>query len=316
MRRASIIVALGVGATVILLASLSLGIVPASAYTMAPLSAKSSLASGTDIVTFPDPNLESVIRNALGKPQGDITTADLARIIKLDGFSKGITDLTNIQYCVNLTELDLRHNRIADISPLSKLTKLTTLYLRDNRISDITPLSNLTGLVDLTLRNNQISDISPLAGLTRLKYLYLHENRIADIWALSKLTGLTILDLSNNLITDVSPLRALVNLKERRLDSNPIRTGLDTLPPSPPKDPPWIMIWNVIKIWFWRIVWSIVAIVFTLVLAVRVVGGGRSGSEIVVCANGHRVSKKKFDELGECPTCGTDLYHRTDRHAE
>jgi len=37
-----------------------------------------SVANADEIVTFPDPNLEAAIREAIGKPTGDIFQSDLA----------------------------------------------------------------------------------------------------------------------------------------------------------------------------------------------------------------------------------------------
>ncbi len=53
-------------------------------------------------VTFPDANLEAAIREAIDKPEGLIFTSDLDELTSLK--TKGITDLTGLEYCSNLTE--------------------------------------------------------------------------------------------------------------------------------------------------------------------------------------------------------------------
>jgi internalin A len=121
-----------------------------------------SFASSFTTVIFPDANLEAVIREAIGKPTGSIYASDLAGLTNLDAYSRGIADLTGMEYCTSLTYLDLWGNQISDISPLSSLTSLTALGLYENQISDISPLSSLTSLTWLFLWGNQISDISPL----------------------------------------------------------------------------------------------------------------------------------------------------------
>ncbi len=85
----------------------------------------------SETVAFPDEKLGATIRDALGKPPGeDITAAELAELISLDASDMGIADLSGIEYCVNLAELDLQENYlIADISPLASLTSLTKLKL-------------------------------------------------------------------------------------------------------------------------------------------------------------------------------------------
>lgn len=96
---------------------------------------------------IPDPGLEKAIRKKLNKLTGDITIADLQGITgKLDANYRSIINLTGMEYCTNLTELDLHNNQIKDITPLAEFSNLETLYLEYNHISDITPLINNTGL--------------------------------------------------------------------------------------------------------------------------------------------------------------------------
>jgi titin len=195
-------------------------------------------------VTFPDPNLEAAIREAIGKPTGDIYRSDLLGLTLLNASSRGITDLTGLEYCTSLTHLNLFNNQISDLSPLSGLTSLRIVYLGYNQISDISPVSGLTSLTNLDLYNNQINDItplsaftsltslhiesnqiddiSPLSGLTSLNHLWLQENQISSISALAGLTSLRYLHLYTNQISDVSPLASLTSLTELRLQGNQI----------------------------------------------------------------------------------------------
>ena len=164
---------------------------------------------GNDTVTFPDENLEAVIRDALDKPPGEkITAGELAEITYLDShvIEGGIADLTGIELLYNLTELQFVETQISDISPLASLTSLTKLSLDRNRISDITPLASLTNLTKLFLYRNRISDITPLASLTNLTMLFLDHNQISDITPLASLTNLEALRLEFNQISDISPL--------------------------------------------------------------------------------------------------------------
>ncbi|MDY6912801.1 MAG: hypothetical protein SVM79_10645, partial [Chloroflexota bacterium] len=139
-------------------------------------------------VTFPDPNLEDLIREAFDRPSGDIYESDLKLLQELRANEKGITDLTGLKHCANLKILDLAGNDVEDLTPISNLTSLTDLGLYQNEISDITPLANLTGLNLIVLGENQVSDITPLANLTSLIYLYLADNQISDASPVSNLT--------------------------------------------------------------------------------------------------------------------------------
>ncbi|MCL0107947.1 leucine-rich repeat domain-containing protein [Peptococcaceae bacterium] len=135
-----------------------------------------------------DTNLEAAIRDALGKPTGNITKEDMAKLTNLEANRRRIIDLSGLEYAVNLTSLNLHGNQITDITPLAGLTNLTRLYLGGNQITDITPLAELTNLTRLNLSYNQITDITPLAGLTNLTNLNL------------------LLNLGDNQITDITPL--------------------------------------------------------------------------------------------------------------
>ena len=179
--------------------------------------------TGDLVVTFPDPNLEAAIRETLNKPSGPIYASELAGLGSLSAVDRGIENLSGLQYCTNLTWLDLGFNQIGDVSPLANLTNPTHLVLEFNqKIGNISPLANLTSLEALDLDSNQISDISSLANLTRLTRLFMYSNQISDISPLAGLTNLTWLYLHTNQIGDISSLANLTNLTELYLDANQV----------------------------------------------------------------------------------------------
>ncbi len=197
-----------------------------------------------NVVVFPDPVLEAAVRDAIGKPTGDILQSDLVGtgFTVLDaggtlGGSAKISDLTGLEFASDLTNLVLSNNSISDLTPLSGLINLTTLELYRNNINDLSPLSGLSGLTHLQLNLNNISDLSPLSGLIGLTDLELNSNNISDVGPLSGLTGLTVLRLSWNNINDLSPLSGLTGLTVLTLiqnfisDASPLSglTGLATL---------------------------------------------------------------------------------------
>ena len=211
--------------------------------------------SDEDIVAFTDDVLEAKLREAIGKPEGDITYADVKTVKVLaigrqDGEAGDmIADIGALKYFTNLTELNLdnllynsggpvdigalsnlvglkklslKNCNIVDIGPIGNLTALEYLEVQLNGISDISPLAGLVNLVTLSLPNNPFSDVGPLGGLTSLTTVYFYNNPISDISALSGLTGLETLGLQHLQITDVSPLAGLSNLKGLFLEGNPI----------------------------------------------------------------------------------------------
>ena len=202
------------------------------------------VVGGAEVVAFPDPNLEAVIREAIGKPCGDIQDSDLAALTRLEAVHRGIADLKGLEHCVNLQQLRIAGNELADISPLAGLTQLTELQLEHNPIieidalselqrvryidlsgtliTDFSPLASLSQLTALSASFSQLTDVSSLSGLTRLSHLDLCVGKIRDISALAHLTGLTFLDLSDNDIVDISTLAGLTQLTELRLPRNRI----------------------------------------------------------------------------------------------
>ena len=84
---------------------------------------------------IPDANLRVKLEQALGKNADDpITDLELAGLSALYAAGAGISDLTGLEYCINLTGLILGGNQISDISPLANLTSLTQLWLKGKSI--------------------------------------------------------------------------------------------------------------------------------------------------------------------------------------
>ena len=72
-------------------------------------------------VTFPDANLEAAIRQAINKSEGPIYTTDLEGLLRLFATGRDITDLTGLEYCINLKQLHLQISPICDLSLLASL---------------------------------------------------------------------------------------------------------------------------------------------------------------------------------------------------
>lgn len=175
--------------------------------------------------TFPDERLERVVREALGKPEATLTDADLASLEVLDALDGGVRDLTGIEKCVNLRDLDLHQNLVSDLSPLSSLRKLEDLHLGDNRFTDLQPLAGLVELASLSIHMNRLSDLTALSDLRKLHSLDLAVNNVRDTAPLAGLAGLERLDLRLNQLTDIAPLAGLTNLHYLDVGENAL-TGL------------------------------------------------------------------------------------------
>ena len=175
------------------------------------------------VVEVPDAELRSVIREKIDKPEGALTSEDLASLTELSyqgdiEYGPTIENLEGLQYAVNLERLRLNEIAPGDYSPIANLTKLETLDLEDSSRGDLSFLTNLTNLVELNLGSylfgNRIEDITPLQNLKKLEKLNLAgfyeialpSGDIEDISPLEGLTNLTELDLGGQPVTDLSPL--------------------------------------------------------------------------------------------------------------
>ena len=197
-------------------------------------------------IEWADPQLEHVVREALGKPEGDIMASEMDIITRIHiGFDDSrlhfvdaqggtlftypgeVSDLTAIpadfRHFRKLKQLMIAFSKIKDISALSALTDLEYINLSNNSISDISPLRNLINLKELHLANNKIKDISPLRRLKTLQHLMLAGNSISDISPLGGLIYMWELSLDCNAIRDVSPLANMEHLHDLYLSENDIR---------------------------------------------------------------------------------------------
>jgi len=156
-------------------------------------------------VTIPDSGLYDALFDELGEAPTEENMATLYSLYA-DSGSYTISDLTGLEYAVNLEELDLYGQTISDYSPISSLTFLQYLYLGDNfGLNDLSFLSGLD-LFDLDISYCNVSDLSPLAGMYNLYYLDASGNNISDISALDGLISLEDVSLYDNNISDFSPL--------------------------------------------------------------------------------------------------------------
>ncbi len=199
----------------------------------------------TDPVNIPDDTLRQSIRDALNKPEGDITCADMASLTELVSRIENEVDLEQIgnlegiQFAKNLETLDFFVSCCEVVpdffEPLSGLANLTTLKIFNIRDFqeldfddlDFSPLGSLSNLTVLSLPETQVSNIDFLSGLTNLSTLDLSDNVIDDYSPLSNLTALKKLDLSSDRlyleffgVEDIGFLSGLTALTDLDLSSN------------------------------------------------------------------------------------------------
>ena len=89
------------------------------------------------MVEIYDDNLKLRLESVLRKDSSEkVTNLDLSQLVgKLDASNSNIRDLKGIEYCINLTELDLSGNSINDINLLLALNKLNLLRIDGNPLT-------------------------------------------------------------------------------------------------------------------------------------------------------------------------------------
>ena len=85
---------------------------------------------------LPDKNLEAVVRAVIFEKKdnnNEITDDDLKKVFILEGKGKGIKDLTGLEKCTNLLQLNLAKNEISDVSALKEIKNLQSLDLNNTK---------------------------------------------------------------------------------------------------------------------------------------------------------------------------------------
>jgi internalin A len=174
--------------------------------------------------------IEAAIRQEIKKPTGELTKADLTKLVSLKVHRSTITNLDALEGLVNIKVLDLFGNSdLRDITALRGLKNLERLtlyypYPGSKALKDITAIQGLTKLKSLNLqRCTNVSDVSALKGLTNLKSLNLSHTNISDVSALKDLKNIEVLDIGYTKVNDVSALKDLKNLKRLTMWSTKVK---------------------------------------------------------------------------------------------
>ncbi len=134
------------------------------------------------------------------------------------------SELRNMQFKENVTELQLELYCSPTVGILDDFINLEKLDLSDNEIKEILELKldKLVNLRELYLDSNKINYVGKFDRLDNLQILYLSNNKLKYIDGLNKFVNLKILHLSDNKIRHIEELDDLVNLQKLNLNNNNI----------------------------------------------------------------------------------------------
>lgn len=143
-----------------------------------------------------------------------------------------ITDLSPLQFFLDLESLRLPLNKVKDISILKYLTKLKDLDLSDNPVSDLSPLKGLKHLKALNLYSTQVTDLSAINNiktLQRLSYGYMKNIDTIDISQIKDLINLEYLSLGDLKVKNFNMINNFINLTSFRPPRTTILEDISSL---------------------------------------------------------------------------------------
>ncbi len=164
------------------------------------------------IITIPDTNFKNKLLQASASnniaggnvidtnANGQIEVSEAQLITYLNVIISNISDLTGIEYFINLQQLLIQYNSISTIN-ISTLTNLVGLRCDYNNLTSI-DLNGLTSLQGLICNNNQISNLS-FNSLNSLNNVVCNNNQISTL-DFSQNPLLKKLICSNNNLTSIN----------------------------------------------------------------------------------------------------------------
>ena len=211
------------------------------------LQARNSLSemdfSEEDVVTFQDPEFERMVRDAMGKADGEaVYKPELDTITRLNmrfgiaDFTEDVLppvmgyrqekplDLSDLTLFPNLSYVSITDMDCTGFEALHGLPKLRKLTLIDAGVNDCCVLENLS-LESLSLARNSIDDFSALATMMGLKSLNLYMTGLDSLELLSNLKNLELLVVGDNPISDLEPVKGMTNLRYLSIQN----TGVQSL---------------------------------------------------------------------------------------
>lgn len=156
------------------------------------------------VAAFQNPLLERAAREYAGKPEGELTVADLKGLTALLADGNAVTDLTGLGRCLNVRTLHLNGANVSDLSELRALTKLQDITLSHcTRRELLIPLhkSSLTRvtLVDCDLRGDFFHSFDRERAITSLTLIRCELDSTSGLEDFTGLTELTLRDVSGAL---------------------------------------------------------------------------------------------------------------------
>lgn len=168
---------------------------------------------------FREPLIEQAVREALRKPEGELSKEDLSQVTSLHIYGKQIYQYEgqfwfrgkyDYAYLYDFQQSGLfeQNGGISSLEDVRALPNLTELSVYNQNISDLEPLHG-TKIARLGLAHNPITSLAPLRGNGNIQYLNISCLPLDGLGDVSTLSGLRELNLSDMQVNSVEILTSL-----------------------------------------------------------------------------------------------------------
>ncbi|MBR3917187.1 MAG: leucine-rich repeat domain-containing protein [Clostridia bacterium] len=199
----------------LLISASTMGYLPQNSIIISNVTANAAEEEITSVeineTNFPDAIFREYVKSSFDKDGDSVLSAEeIAAVTSIDVNSKGISDLTGIEYFTSLETLWCYDNKLTAID-VSNNTALTGLFCDFNQLTSI-DVSKNTALFSFTCEGNQLTSLD-LSNNPTLRSLYCGKNQLTSL-DLSNNTNLGYLYCAENQLTslDLSKNTALIEL--------------------------------------------------------------------------------------------------------
>jgi len=183
-----------------------------------------------EVVVIADPVLEQLVRDKIGKSEGDILASDMANLysLNINNQETPVAKLDGMEYAVNLSDFSYRYGELESLSPIANCRELSYLNVSYSTVAQSPVDFNTPVLERVGFTDTAIPDFSFLQNVTSMTNVTFSQCEITSIAFLENSAGLEEVNLSDNSIADLNPLSGKIELTSLRFDKNEV-TDLDPL---------------------------------------------------------------------------------------
>lgn len=134
--------------------------------------------------------------------------------------NSGLSDISGIEYFINITALDVSNNNLTVIPSIVTLTKLEQLTCSNNQLTQLPDLNVFNNLKYINCNYNKITSLPVLTNLTRLEQLLASNNQLSSLSEFYKPSLLIVLEVNNNQLVSIPDLSTFSSLTSLNLTHN------------------------------------------------------------------------------------------------